>query len=88
MTRLHGNGCSHRQNGQRTPKPRADREHLARQEAEARAAQEYLARQTAEARMALEHLARQTAEARAENAEAELTKVLAELERLQLQKND
>ena len=53
---------------------RADREHFARQEAEARAEQEYLARQNAEAR--------------AENAEAELTKVLAELERLQLQKND
>lgn len=41
----------------------------------------------AEARAEQEHIARQNAEARAENAEAELSKVLVELERLQAEKN-
>ena len=55
--------------------------------AEARAEQEQLARQEAEARAEQEQLARQEAEARADNAENEVNRLLAELERLQAEKN-
>ena len=55
--------------------------------AEARAEQEQLARQEAEMRAEQEQLARQEAEARADNAENEVNRLLAELERLQAEKN-
>ena len=66
---------------------RAEQEQLARQEAEMRAEQEQLARQEAEMRAEQEQLARQEAEVRAENAENEVNRLLAELERLQAEKN-
>ena len=55
--------------------------------AEARAEQEQLARQEAEIRAEQEQLARQEAEMRADNAENEVNRLLAELERLQAEKN-